>query len=64
GRSATTKAIEAIEGAQRLGESLTGVPAEAGSMSHKDLEDLAELHRQHAIRERLAEHKARIKAGD
>ncbi len=64
GRSATTKAIEAIEGAQRLGESLTGVPAEAASMSHKDLEDLAELHRQHAIRERLAEHKARIKAGD
>lgn len=57
-RSASGKAAQAIESAQRLGENLTGVPADEASISHKDLDALAELHRQHEIRERLARHKA------
>ena len=62
-RRAAAKASDAIDNAQRVGESLTGVPGEAGKISTKDLEDLAELHRQHEIRERLAKHKARMKKG-
>ena len=61
-RSAAAKATEAIEGAAHLGESLTGLPAGERRISHKDLDDLAELHRQHEIRERLAKHKAGMKA--
>ena len=61
-RSSSSKAADAIENAQRLGEDLTGVPGD-GQISHKDLDDLAELHRQNAIRERLAKHKASLKAG-
>jgi phage shock protein A len=64
GRSATAKAGEAIEAAQRLGEDLTGMPAETAAMSHKDLDELAELHRQNAIRERLAKHRAALKPHD
>ena len=64
GRSATSKASDAIADAQRLGESLTGLPAGESRISHKDLDDLAELHRQNEIRERLAKHKAGMKAGD
>ena len=62
GRSSTAKAGEAIEAAQRLGEDLTGVPADEGRISHKDLDELAELHRQNAIRERLAKHRAALKS--
>ena len=62
-RSAAAKAGAAIERAQRLGEDLTGVPGEAGEISSKDLEELAELHRKHQIRERLAKQKARLKKG-
>ena len=62
GRSAASKAAEAIDDAQRIGESLTGLPAGESRISHKDLDDLAELHRQHEIRERLAKHKAGLKA--
>ncbi|MEM7223114.1 MAG: PspA/IM30 family protein [Pseudomonadota bacterium] len=62
GRSATAKADEAIESAQRLGEDLTGVPGSERPISNKELEDLDELHRQHAIRERLAKHRAGLKA--
>ncbi len=64
GRSATSKASDAIADAQRLGESLTGLPAGESRISHKDLDDLAELHRQNEIRERLPKHKASMKAGD
>ena len=60
-RSAAAKAGAAIEKAQRLGDDLTGVPGETGEISSKDLEDLADLHRKHKIRERLAEQKARLK---
>jgi phage shock protein A len=63
GRSAASKAAEAIDDAQRIGESLTGLPAGESRISHKDLDELAELHRQHEIRERLAKHKAGLKAG-
>ena len=62
GRSATAKAADAIDDAARLGESLTGIPAGESRISHKDLDELAELHRQHEIRERLAKHKAGLKA--
>jgi hypothetical protein len=61
GRSATAKAADAIDDAARLGESLTGIPVGESRISHKDLDDLAELHRQHEIRERLAKHKAGLK---
>ena len=64
GGSAVGKAARAIESAERLGEDLTGVPADQSSISHKDLDELAELHRQHEIRERLARHKARLKHDD
>ena len=60
--SAATKAADAIEAARRLGEDLTGLPSETGRISHKDLDELAELHRQNAIRERLAKHRASLKA--
>ena len=62
--SAATKAVEAIERAERLGEDLTGVPAEANKVSSKDLESLAELHRKNLIQERLAARKARLKSSD
>ena len=61
--TAADKATRAIESAERLGEDLTGVPADGGRISATDLDALAELHRQHAIRERLARHKASLKAG-
>ena len=61
GRSAAGKAESAIESAQRLGEDLTGLPGGDSRISHKDLDDLAELHRQHEIRERLAKHRAGLK---
>ncbi len=38
------------------------MPAGEGPISNKDLDDLDELHRQHAIRERLAKHRASLKA--
>ena len=62
GRTASAKADAAIESAQRLGEDLTGVPGSERPISNKELEDLDELHRQHAIRERLAKHRAGLKA--
>jgi phage shock protein A len=62
-RSATARATEAMADAARLGESLTGLPAGESRISHKDLDDLAELHRQHQIRERLAKYKAGRKGG-
>lgn len=62
-RSATARAAEAMAGAARLGESLTGLPAGESKISHKDLDDLDELHRQHEIRERLAKYKAGRKGG-
>ena len=61
-RSATAKADAAIEAADRLGEDLTGIPSDGGQISHKDLDELAELHRQNAIRERLAKHRASQKS--
>ena len=61
-RSAASKADAAIEAAGRLGEDLTGLPSDSGKISHKDLDDLAELHRQNAIRERLAKHRASLKS--
>jgi phage shock protein A len=61
GGTAAGKAAQAIESAEQLGERLTGVPADQSDISHKDLDDLAELHRQHEIRERLARYKARLK---
>jgi hypothetical protein len=52
-----------MDAAQRLGEKFTGLPGEESHISNRDLDDLAELHRQHAIQERLAKHKARMKSG-
>ncbi|MGI9383812.1 MAG: PspA/IM30 family protein [Methyloligellaceae bacterium] len=60
--SAASKADAAIEAAERLGEDLTGLPSDSGKISHKDLDELAELHRQNAIRERLAKHRASLKS--
>ena len=64
GSKAQSQAEAAMDAAQRLGEKFTGLPPEEGSISSRDLDDLAELHRQHAIQERLAKHKARLKGGD
>lgn len=61
GTKAQEKASAAMDAAQRLGEKFTGLPGEESHISNRDLDDLAELHRQHAIQERLARHKARIK---
>lgn len=63
-RSATAKAADAMDAAARLGESLTGLPAGESRISHKDLDELAELHRQHEIRERMARHRAGLKGDD
>ena len=63
GTKAQDKASAAMDAAQRLGEKFTGVPGEESHISNRDLDDLAELHRQHAIQERLARHKARLKGG-
>jgi phage shock protein A len=60
--SAASKATDAIEAARRLGEDLTGLPEDTSRISHKDLDELAELHRQNAIRERLAKHRASLKS--
>jgi phage shock protein A len=62
-KNSSAKALDAIEGARQLGESLTGIPADS-PISGKDLDNLAELHRQHSIRERLAEHRARMRQPD
>lgn len=64
GSKAQSQADAAMDAAQRLGEKFTGLPAEDGAISNRDLDDLAELHRQHAIQERLARHKARLKSAD
>jgi phage shock protein A len=63
GSKAQGKAEAAMNSAQRLGEKFTGLPAEESHISNRDLDDLAELHRQNAIQERLAKHKARLKSG-
>jgi phage shock protein A len=63
GTKAQDKASDAMHAAQRLGEKFTGLPGEESHISNRDLDDLAELHRQHAIQERLAKHKARLKSG-
>ncbi len=62
GSKAGAKALTAIESAGRLGESLTGIPADAGQANIPYLDELAELHRTHAVQERLAATKARLKA--
>ncbi len=59
--SAAERAEATMENAARLGESLTGVPADDSRISHQDLEALEELHRRNAISERLAQHKARMR---
>jgi len=61
GTKAQDRAAAAMDAAQRLGEKFTGLPGEETHISNRDLDDLAELHRQHAIQERLAKHKARLK---
>jgi phage shock protein A len=61
GTKAQDKAALVMDAAQRLGEKFTGLPGEESHISNRDLDDLAELHRQHAIQERLAKHKARLK---
>lgn len=63
GTKAQDKAAMVMDAAQRLGEKFTGLPGEESHISNRDLDDLAELHRQHAIQERLAKHKARLKGG-
>ncbi len=63
GSKAQSQADAAMDAAQRLGEKFTGLPSEESHISNRDLDDLAELHRQHAIQERLAKHKARLKSG-
>jgi len=60
GRAKST-ADEAIAGAQRVAESLTGVPGEGIPQNQKDLDDLAELHRRNAIQERLQKIKSDMK---
>lgn len=62
GTKAQDRAAAAMDAAQRLGEKFTGVPGEESHISNRDLDDLAELHRQHAIQERLAKHKARLRS--
>lgn len=62
GRGASAKAAAAIEGADRLAQDLTGVPGDQGQISHKDLDELAELHRRNEIQERLAKHRAGLKS--
>ena len=64
GSKAQGKAAAAMDAAQNLGEKFTGLPAEERNISNRDLDDLAELHRQNAIQERLAKHKARLRGGD
>jgi len=63
GTRAQDKAAMVMDAAQRLGEKFTGLPGEESHISNRDLDDLAELHRQNAIQERLAKHKARMKSG-
>ena len=60
--SAKAKADAALDSAKRLGEDFSGVPAEESRVSQKDLDELDELHRQNEIRERLAKHRASLKA--
>ncbi len=60
---AATMADKAMADAERYGEKFTGVPAEEAPGASKELEELAELHRRHAIEERLAAHKAKLKGG-
>ena len=62
GAHAQAKAASAMAAAERLGEKFTGVPGDERKISNRDLDDLAELHRQNAIQERLAKHKARMKS--
>lgn len=62
GTKAQDRAAAAMDAAQRLGEKFTGLPGEESHISNRDLDELAELHRQHAIQERLAKHKARLKS--
>lgn len=64
GTKAQSQAQAAMDAAQRLGEKFTGLPGEESHISNRDLDDLAELHRQHAIQERLAKHKARLRGGN
>jgi phage shock protein A len=64
GTRAQSQAQAAMDAAQRLGEKFTGLPGEESHISNRDLDDLAELHRQHAIQERLAKHKARLRGGN
>jgi len=62
GTKAQSQAQAAMDAAQRLGEKFTGLPGEESHISNRDLDELAELHRQHAIQERLAKHKARLRS--
>ena len=58
---ARSKAEDAIQSAQRVAESVTGVAGGGVPENQKDLDDLTELHRQKEIHDRLEKIKAGMK---